>query len=167
MSEAYGGNTTLKSVVFRLDGSPSRRKMQTNRPFCSRQHPGYPWAEMACHLIPMDVFPTCRSDGSVRAPGLDSSAREREPMLKNRASVASDGFRTYRSQNDLYLQRPNGYFAQWRDMPLCPGAGQYAQLRHVNDIKRIAALEDATSSQILTGARDLLITFRLFGGISR
>lgn len=55
-SEADGGNATLKSVVFMLDGSPSRREMETKRPFCSRPHPEYPWAEMACHLIPTDAI---------------------------------------------------------------------------------------------------------------
>ncbi|MBY5399576.1 MFS transporter [Rhizobium leguminosarum] len=112
--EADGGNATLKSVVFMLDGYPSRREMQTNRPFCSRPHPEYPWAEMACHLIPTDVIPDkpVQMTVSVRAAGFDPSAREREAMLKNQAIVASDGFRTYRSQNDFYLQRPDGYFAR-------------------------------------------------------
>ncbi|MGO7154576.1 hypothetical protein [Rhizobium leguminosarum] len=112
--EADGGNATLKSVVFMLDGYPSRREMQTNRPFCSRPRPEYPWAEMACHLIPTDVIPDkpVQMTVSVRAAGFDPSAREREAMLKNQAIVASDGFRTYRSQNDFYLQRPDGYFAR-------------------------------------------------------
>ncbi|WP_334543872.1 hypothetical protein [Rhizobium leguminosarum] len=116
-SEADGGNATLKSVVFTLDGSPSRREMQTNRPFCSRAHPEYPWAEMACHLIPTDVIPDkpVKMTVSVKAPGFDPSVREREAMLKTQAIVASDGLRTYRLQNDFYLQRPDGYFAQCRD----------------------------------------------------
>ncbi|MBY3321162.1 hypothetical protein [Rhizobium laguerreae] len=115
--EADGGNATLKSVVFTLDGSPSRREMQTNRPFCSRPHPEYPWAEMACHLIPTDVIPDkpVKMTVSVKAPGFDPSVREREAMSKNQAVVASDGLRTYRSQNDVYLQRPDGYFARCRD----------------------------------------------------
>ncbi|MGO7244335.1 hypothetical protein ACCS70_34610 [Rhizobium ruizarguesonis] len=113
-SEADGGNATMKSVVFMLDGYPSRREMETNRPFCSRPHPEYPWAEMACHLIPTDVIPDkpVQMTVSVKAPGFDPSVREREAMLKNQAIVASDGLRTYRSQNDFYLQRPDGYFAR-------------------------------------------------------
>ncbi|MBX5195723.1 hypothetical protein HJB82_10345 [Rhizobium sp. NZLR10] len=115
--EADQGNATLKSVVFMLDGSPSRREMETNRPFCSRPHPEYPWAEMACHLIPMEVIPDkpVEITVSVKASGFDPSARDREAMLKNQAVVASDGLRTYRSKNDLYLQRPDGYFAQCDD----------------------------------------------------
>ncbi|MBY5796350.1 hypothetical protein [Rhizobium leguminosarum] len=115
--EADGGNATLKSVVFMLDGYPSRREMQTKRPFCSRPHPEYPWAEMACNLIPTELIPDkpVEITVSVRAAGFDLSAREREAMLKNQAAVASDGLRTYRSQNDFYLQRPDGYFAQCRD----------------------------------------------------
>ncbi|WP_327212168.1 hypothetical protein U8Q06_05910 [Rhizobium beringeri] len=115
--EADGGNANLKSVVFMLDGYPSRREMQTKRPFCSRPHPEYPWAEMACHLIPTDAIPDkpVGMTVSIRAAGFDPSAREREAMLKNQAAVASDGLRTYRSQNDFYLQRPDGYFAQCRD----------------------------------------------------
>ncbi|WFT83827.1 hypothetical protein [Rhizobium leguminosarum] len=116
-SEADGGNATLKSVVFTLDGSPSRREMQTNRPFCSRPHPEYPWAEMACHLIPTDVIPDkpVQMTVSVKAPGFDPSVREREAMMKNQPTVASDGLRSYRSKNDSYLQRPDGYFAQCHD----------------------------------------------------
>jgi len=114
-SEADGGNATLKSVVFTLDGSPSRREMQTNRPFCSRPHPEYPWAEMACHLIPTDVIPDKPVQMTVSVKASDPSVREREAILKNQPTVASDGLRTYRSQNDFYLQRPDGYFAQCRD----------------------------------------------------
>ncbi|TAW06955.1 hypothetical protein ELI25_29605 (plasmid) [Rhizobium ruizarguesonis] len=115
--EADGGNATLKSVVFMLDGSPARREMETKRPFCSRPQPEYPWAEMACHLIPTDVIPDkpVQMTVSVKAPGFDPSVREREVMLKNQAIVASDGLRTYRSQNDFYLQRPDGYFARCHD----------------------------------------------------
>ncbi|MBY3441789.1 MFS transporter [Rhizobium laguerreae] len=115
--EADGGNATLKSVVFMLDGSPARREMETKRPFCSRPHPEYPWAEMACHLIPTDAIPDkpVKMTVSVKAPGFDPSVREREAMSKNQAVVASDGLRTYRSQNDVYLQRPDGYFARCRD----------------------------------------------------
>ncbi|MBY3139010.1 hypothetical protein [Rhizobium laguerreae] len=115
--EADGGNATLKSVVFTLDGSPSRREMETKRPFCSRPHPEYPWREMACHLIPTELIPDTpvRMTVSVKAPGFDPSVREREAMLKNQAIVASDGLRTYRSQNEFYLQRPDGYFAQCHD----------------------------------------------------
>ncbi|MBY3328905.1 MFS transporter [Rhizobium laguerreae] len=115
--EADGGNATLKSVVFMLDGSPARREMETKRPFCSRPHPEYPWAEMACHLIPTDVVPDkpVKMTVSVKASGFDPSARERDAMLKNQAIVASDGLRTYRSKNDIYLQRPDGYFAQCYD----------------------------------------------------
>ncbi|NEJ94343.1 hypothetical protein [Rhizobium ruizarguesonis] len=116
-NEADGGSATLKSVVFMLDGSPARREMETKRPFCSRLHPEYPWAEMACHLIPTDVIPDkpVKMTVSVKASGFDPSARERDAMLKNRAIVASDGLRTYRSKNDIYLQRPDGYFAQCYD----------------------------------------------------
>lgn len=115
--EADGGDATLKSVVFMLDGSPSRREMETERPFCSRPHPEYPWAEMACHLIPTDVIPDkpVQMTVSVKAPGFDPSVREREAMLKNQAIVASDGLSTYRSQSDFYLQRPDGYFARCHD----------------------------------------------------
>ncbi|MGO8316031.1 hypothetical protein ACC848_05685 [Rhizobium johnstonii] len=115
--EADGGNATLKSVVFMLDGIPARREMETERPFCSRPHPEYLWAEMACHLIPMDVIPDkpVEMTVSLKAPSVDPSVREREAMLKNQPTVASDGLRTYRLQNDLYLQRPDGYFAQCRD----------------------------------------------------
>ncbi|WP_017965535.1 hypothetical protein [Rhizobium leguminosarum] len=115
--KADGGNATLKSVVFMLDGIPARREMETKRPFCSRPHPEYPWAEMACHLIPTDVIPDkpVKMTVSVKAPGFDPSVREREAMLKTQAIVASDGLRTYRSQNDSYLQRPDGYFAQCHD----------------------------------------------------
>lgn len=115
--EADGGKATLKSVVFRLDGYPSRREMQTERPFCSRPYPEYPWAEMACHLIPTEVIPDkpVEMTVSIRSSGFDPSAREREAMLKNQPTVASDGLRIYRSQNDFYLQRPDGYFAQRRD----------------------------------------------------
>ncbi len=116
-NEADGGSATLKSVVFMLDGSPARREMETKRPFCSRPQPEYPWAEMACHLIPTDVIPDkpVQMTVSVKAPGFDPSVREREAMLKTQAIVASDGLRTYRSQNDFYLQRPDGYFAQCHD----------------------------------------------------
>ncbi|NEJ88867.1 hypothetical protein GR223_23525 [Rhizobium leguminosarum] len=116
-SEADGGNATLKSVVFMLDGSPARREMETKRPFCSRPQPEYPWAEMACHLIPTDVIPDkpVKMTVSVKASSFDPSARERDAMLKNQAIVASDGLRTYRSKNDIYLQRPDGYFAQCYD----------------------------------------------------
>ncbi|MGM5056109.1 hypothetical protein ACD589_15680 [Rhizobium sp. 814_E9_N1_1] len=116
-NEADGGSATLKSVVFMLDGSPARREMETKRPFCSRPQPEYPWAEMACHLIPTDVIPDkpVQMTVSVKAPGFDPSVREREAMLKTQAIVASDGLRTYRSQNDFYLQRPDGYFAQCYD----------------------------------------------------
>ncbi|AIC28123.1 hypothetical protein IE4771_CH03029 [Rhizobium etli bv. mimosae str. IE4771] len=115
--EADRGAVTLNSVVFMLDGSPARREMLTERPFCSRPHPEYPWGEMACHLIPTDVIPDkpVEMTVSAKAPGSDPSAREREAMLKNQPIVASDGLRTYRSQNDIYLQRPDGYFAQCRD----------------------------------------------------
>lgn len=115
--KADGGNAALKSIVFMLDGSPSRREMETEPPFCLRPHPEYPWADMACHLIPLDLIPDkpVEMTVSVRAPGIDPSAREREAMLKNQVSVATDGLRTYRSQNDIYLQRPDGYFAQCRD----------------------------------------------------
>ncbi|MBY5779425.1 MFS transporter [Rhizobium leguminosarum] len=116
-NEADGGSATLKSVVFMLDGIPARREMETKRPFCSRPQPDYPWAEMACHLIPTDVVPDkpVQMTVSVKAPGFDPSVREREAMLKNPAIVASDGLRTYRSQNEFYLQRPDGYFAQCHD----------------------------------------------------
>ncbi|TAV40926.1 hypothetical protein [Rhizobium leguminosarum] len=116
-NEADGGSVTLKSVVFMLDGSPARREMETKRPFCSRPQPGYPWAEMACHLIPTDVIPDkpVQMTLSVKAPGFDPSVREREAMLKTQPTVASDGLRTYRSKNDVYLQRPDGYFAQCHD----------------------------------------------------
>ncbi|MBB4510635.1 hypothetical protein [Rhizobium leguminosarum] len=116
-NEADGGSATLKSVVFMLDGSPARREMETKRPFCSRPHPEYPWAEMACHLIPTDVVPDkpVKMTVSVKASGFDPSARERVAMLKNQAIVATDGLRTYRSKNDIYLQRPDGYFAQCYD----------------------------------------------------
>ncbi|MDR6667956.1 hypothetical protein [Rhizobium sp. 1399] len=115
--EADGGNATLKSVVFMLDGIPARREMETKRPFCSRPHPEYPWAEMACHLISTELIPDkpVEMTVSVKAPGFDPSVRERKAMLKNQPTVASDGLRTHRSQNDLYLQRPDGYFAQCRD----------------------------------------------------
>ncbi|MBY3296234.1 MFS transporter [Rhizobium laguerreae] len=116
-NEADGGSATLKSVVFMLDGIPARREMETKRPFCSRPQPDYPWAEMACHLIPTDVVPDkpVQMTVSVKAPGFDPSVREREAMLKNPAIVASDGLRTYRSQDEFYLQRPDGYFAQCHD----------------------------------------------------
>ncbi|MGO6881390.1 hypothetical protein ACCS44_21245 [Rhizobium ruizarguesonis] len=116
-NEADGGSATLKSVVVMLDGSPARREMETKRPFCSRPQPEYPWAEMACHLIPTDVIPDkpVKMTVSVKASGFDPSARERDAMLKNQAIVASDGLRTYRSKNDIYLQRPDGYFAQCYD----------------------------------------------------
>lgn len=116
-NKADGGSATLKSVVFMLDGSPARREMETKRPFCSRPHPEYPWAEMACHLIPTDVIPDkpVKMTVSVKASGFDPSARERDAMLKNQAIVASNGLRTYRSKNDIYLQRPDGYFAQCYD----------------------------------------------------
>ncbi|NEH47453.1 hypothetical protein GR210_01430 [Rhizobium leguminosarum] len=116
-NKADGGSATLKSVVFMLDGSPARREMETKRPFCSRPQPDYPWAEMACHLIPTDVIPDMpvKMTVSVKAPGFDPSVREREAMLKTQAIVASDGLRTYRSKNDIYLQRPDGYFAQCYD----------------------------------------------------
>ncbi|MGR9537866.1 hypothetical protein [Rhizobium leguminosarum] len=114
-SEADGGNATLKSVVFTLDGSPSRREMETNRPFCSRPHPEYPWAEMACHLIPTDVIPDKPVQMTVSVKASDPSVREPQAMLKNQPTVASDGLRTYRSQNDVYLQRPDGYFARCHD----------------------------------------------------
>ncbi|MBY3124557.1 hypothetical protein [Rhizobium laguerreae] len=116
-NEADGGSATLKSVVFMLDGIPARREMETKRPFCSRPQPDYPWAEMACHLIPTDVVPDkpVQMTVSVKAPGFVPSVREREAMLKNQAIVASDGLRTYRSQNEFYLQRPDGYFAQCHD----------------------------------------------------
>ncbi|MGO6984316.1 hypothetical protein [Rhizobium leguminosarum] len=116
-NEADGGSATLKSVVFMLDGSPARREMETKRPFCSRPQPEYLWAEMACHLIPTDAIPDkpVQMKVSATAPGSDPSARERADMLKNQPIVASDGLRTYRSQNDIYLQRPDGYFAQCRD----------------------------------------------------
>lgn len=35
--------------------------------------------------------------------------------MKTKPTVASDGLRTYRSQNDFYLQRPDGYFARCHD----------------------------------------------------
>ncbi|MGO7802950.1 hypothetical protein ACC778_32870 [Rhizobium ruizarguesonis] len=116
-NEADGGSATLKSVVVMLDGSPSRREMETKRPFCSRLHPEYPWAEMACHLIPTDAIPDkpVKMTVSVKASSFDPSARERVAMFKNPAIVASDGLRTYRSKNDIYLQRPDGYFAQCYD----------------------------------------------------
>ncbi|MGM4909393.1 hypothetical protein [Rhizobium sp. 768_B6_N1_8] len=115
--EADGGNATLKSVVFILDGIPARREMETKRPFCSRPRPEYPWAQMACHLISTELIPDkpVEMTVSVKAPGFDPSVRERKAMLKNQPTLASDGLRTYRSQNDLYLQRPDGYFAQCRD----------------------------------------------------
>jgi len=116
-SEADGGAVTLKSVIFMLDGSPERREMETKLPFCSRPHPEYPWAEMACHLISTEVIPDkpVKMTVSVRAPDFDPSVHEREAMLKSQPIVASDGLRTYRSKNDIYLQRPDGYFAQCRD----------------------------------------------------
>jgi hypothetical protein len=115
--EADGGNATLKSVVFMLDGLPARREMGTKRPFCSRPRPEYPWAEMACHLISRELIPDkpVEMTVSIKAPSVDPSVREREAMLKNQPTVASDGLRTYRSQNDLYLQRPDGYFARCHD----------------------------------------------------
>ncbi|MGR9197536.1 hypothetical protein [Rhizobium leguminosarum] len=115
--EADGGAVTLKSVIFMLDGSPERREMETKLPFCSRPHPDYPWAEMACHLISTEVIPDkpVKMTVSVRASGIDPWTREREAMLKSQPIVASDGLRTYRSKNDIYLQRPDGYFAQCRD----------------------------------------------------
>jgi len=115
--EADGGKATLKSVVFMLDGIPARREMETKRPFCSRPRPEYPWAEMACHLISRELIPDkpVGMTVSVKAPGFDPSVRERKAMLKNQPNVASDGLRTYRSQYDLYLQRPDGYFARCHD----------------------------------------------------
>lgn len=115
--EADEGNATLKSVVFMLDGSPSRGEMEIRRPFCSRSNSEYPWAEMACKLIPTEVIPDkpVGMTVSIKAPGVDPSARERPAMLTNQPTVASDGLRIYRSQNDFYLQRPDGYFAQCRD----------------------------------------------------
>ena len=115
--EADGGGATLKSVAFMLDGSPARREMETKRPFCSRPHPEYPWAEMACHLISTEVIPDkpVEIKVSVKAQGFDPSAREREAMLKTQAVVGPDGLRTYGSQNDFYLMRPDGYFARCQD----------------------------------------------------
>ncbi len=115
--EADGGNANLKSVVLMLDGIPARREMQPERPFCSRPHPEYPWSELACHLIPTEVIPDkpVEMTVSIKVPGVDPAARERQAMLTNQPTVASDGLRTYRSQNDIYLQRPDGYFAQCRD----------------------------------------------------
>lgn len=47
----------LSGVHFMIDGSPSRRIAETKRPFCSRKHGEYPWADMACNLIASRAIP--------------------------------------------------------------------------------------------------------------
>nr|WP_298100009.1 hypothetical protein [uncultured Shinella sp.] len=104
----------LKKVSFMLDGMPSRRRTETQRPFCEKDHPEYPWADMACNLILDGVVPDSAVNVSVSIPTstTDWVAKDRESMMTNPMTVAADGVKTYRGKNDLYLERPDGFFAR-------------------------------------------------------
>lgn len=104
----------LSGISFMIDGSPYRRVAETKRPFCSRKHPEYLWAEMACNLIATEVIPDnpVRVNVDVAKGRVDWVAKEREAMMRNPVSTASDGVRIHRAKHGSYLERPDGFFAR-------------------------------------------------------
>lgn len=104
----------LSGIHFMIDGSPSRRRAETNRPFCARKHAEYPWADMACNLIASQAIPDnpVRVNVDLAKGRVDWVAKEREAMKRNPVSTAPDGVKTYREKHGFYLERPDGYFAR-------------------------------------------------------
>lgn len=113
-SKASVGAVPLSGVTFMIDGTPSRRKEDTQRPFCNSSHSEYPWAEMACNLISTEIIPnsSVRVEVSVPRDDTDWLAKEREAMMRNPMSVRSDGVTVYHGQYDIHLERADGFFAK-------------------------------------------------------
>jgi hypothetical protein len=121
-SNTEGQTVAISEIEFMIDGSPARRQEATRRPFCDRNHPEYPWADMACNLIPTEIMPDSpvRMNVSVPTSNVDWVAKERETMMKYPVSIAADGLKSYQADFYTYLERPDGYFAKCHS-PNTPG----------------------------------------------
>jgi hypothetical protein len=113
--EAKDAALPLKSIALQLENTRIDSGAGTTRPhFCSRQHPEYPWAALACSP-PMRDVPA----GVVLRWTLSAARLEFDPiafygavMLKQPRTELADGSSEYASEHERYLQRADGFFAR-------------------------------------------------------
>jgi hypothetical protein len=106
--------TELRSISFALGGLSAQRTREASRSFCSRGHPQYPWAEMACKplnvreiIFDKPLYITI----AISDPGRDLMALERDRVAKSPRSVTADGLKIYQGKHGLLFERPDGYLA--------------------------------------------------------
>lgn len=113
-SDAGDGPVALKEVAFMLDGMSRRSSFETQAPFCTRQHPEYPWANMACNPVSTEVVPdsAVNVEITIRTNNVDWIAKERDRMTSNPMSLSSNGVKIYRGNNEVFMERPDGFFVR-------------------------------------------------------